>query len=121
MAGWIGEVKSTSAGKAEDRPHDGSSGLSDPPFHGFEIDGVNDNQRPTSDPGCGLKTSAQPAVGKAGIVRPIVLEAPAECLALESLDIRYAGDRELDVIDPAIVLGGTHRNLLQSRTACSAE
>ena len=100
------------AGKAEDRANDFTAGLYDPPLHGLEVGRVDDHQRATgAHLLCSLKAAAQPPIGKAGVIGPVVLEGPAEGGAVEPLGVRHALDGELDVVDAAIVLGVCHNRL----------
>src|SRR6476469_8060079 len=110
----VGKVKTMATEKAEDRLGDDSARLADLSLHDFEIDSVDDHQRPAAvHPGCGLEASAQSAIGKAGVVGSVILERPAEHTAIKPFGFGNTGGREFDVIDPAIVLGAAHRNLLK--------
>src|SRR6266700_1845080 len=76
----------------------------------FQTGGVDDHERIGGPDGRVLgEATAQAAILKAGVVRSVVLELPAEDLLIELLGPADIGRAELDVVDLPVMIVLVHR------------
>lgn len=103
---WVGKVKAAATGKRKRRSHDFPPGCDHSLLGRLEINREDDDQRPARAHAVRLcESSVQTAIGKAGVIRPVVFEPPAERRSVELLRYWNAGHGKLDVVDPLIMLG----------------
>src|ERR1017187_2348263 len=100
----IGEMEAPPAGKRKDLLDDCAIRRAHLRFHAGEIGRIDYNQWPSGrSRALPPEPAREPAVFKAGIVRAVVGEFPAEDTGIESLRFGDIGGRELDVVYPAFV------------------
>jgi hypothetical protein len=105
-------VEAAAAGKVVGRLDDAPARRLDAALDVRKIVGVDDDQRPAGAARLARADEAarQPAVAELAVVRSIVLERPAEDVAIELLGARHVADVEFDVIDTPVVLRVVRRH-----------
>jgi hypothetical protein len=98
-------MEAAAAGEAEDRLGDAAAGTLDPALRVLQIIGIEDDEcagtgRDSVGPG---EAAGQAAVVELAVVRAVVLEGPAEGLAVEVPRAGDVGDGEFHIVDAAIV------------------
>src|ERR1700683_4556010 len=111
-------MESAAARKFERRLSDLSVGQNNPPLDGFQVLRIQHDQRSCAFDFLFLtKSAGEPAVVETGVIRPVVLELPAEDGIVEQLGFLEVGSREFDVVDAPVVGRVYSCIVVETRTA----
>src|SRR5579859_1179350 len=107
IARGVAEMKAPTPGKTQDRPGDHPARAADLLEHGLEVACEQHHHRPGDGlAAIGVESPVDARALERHIGRPVVLEGPAERLAVEPLDLGEVGAGELHVIDLPIFAHG---------------
>src|SRR5262245_25232815 len=105
-------MEAAPARELEGRLHNSSTRATDPRFGRGKVGGVDHHERPAR---WGLfvspKSTGQPAVCEAGVVRAVIRKLPPEDARIVLFRRGQIGRRKLDIVDPAVVRFVFHREL----------